>query len=306
MYGVIVFSRNKIYDLLVTPTKSEVRVVSIGNLSVGGTGKTPMCLWILKKAMALDLKVAVFLRGYGSRDGISDEAELYGQVLGSSHVYVNPSRRESLRKVQNQNYDLILMDDAFQHRKVHRDIDLVLTDSTRFIMDDCLMPLGTLREPLRGLKRAHALVITRCENQTPEQLQLKKERVHHRFPHLYLTQAKTVVSHIQPFQDAFPWQSHLKVFLFSAIGDPEKFRFTVAGQKIHIVGERVFRDHHFISEDEIREMESVAVACGADAFMTTAKDAVKIPGNTTFPVYVLHVELSIDQEQDFFRMVIGA
>jgi tetraacyldisaccharide 4'-kinase len=305
VYWVIVSLRNKKYDLLVTPQRGAARIVSIGNLGVGGTGKTPLCLWLLKRALKTEMKVAIFLRGYGSKNGVSDEAELYKEVLGTEHVYVNPSRCESLRKAEKQGYDLILMDDAFQHRKVHRDLDLVLSDATHFILDDSIMPLGTLREPISGLKRAQALVMTRCENQTVDQLQNKKKRLQQRFPHLYLVLAKTEVSQIVPLHNASPFQYQQKVFLFSGIGDPEKFRTSVKNQNIEVVGEKVFRDHHFITDEEIQQLEKQAISCGAEAFMTTAKDAVKIKSKANLPMYVLHIEFSIDEEQHFFEFVTG-
>lgn len=245
------------------------------------------------------------MRGYGAKDGVSDEAELYKEVLGEEHVYVNPSRIDSLKKAEEHAYDLILMDDAFQHRKVFRDLDLVLSDASNFVLDDGLMPLGTLREPVSGLKRAHGLMLTRCESVDENALQLKKDRVKTLFPHLYLGEAKTQMSQLTALNQDLRWNEDYKVYLFSGIGDPEKFRASVKGQGIEIVGECIFRDHHFISDNEMQTMEQEAASCGADVFLTTAKDAVKLKTQMDRPIFVLQIELEVKQGQAFFNWVRG-
>ena len=245
------------------------------------------------------------LRGYGAVNGISDEAELYKQVLGEEHVYVNSNRRESLNRSESKGYDLVLMDDAFQHRQVGRDLDVVVMDVNHSVLNDSVMPIGTLREPICGLNRAHSIVLTRCESLSTEKLSLEKRRLSSKFPHLELIEASTIVEGVKPLESTDKWNKDYKVFLFSGIGDPEKFKASVLACGMGIVGEEIFRDHHFITENEFEIMENKAKEMGAEALLTTTKDAVKIRIQSSLPIFTLNIELEISEETSFFNLVIG-
>lgn len=135
--------------------------VSVGNLTTGGTGKTPVVQWLAKRLIEQGKKPAVLLRGYKSTSGVSDEAELYKQVDGLE-VEANPDRIAGAKAVlkRSPDVDVFLLDDAFQHRRARRDFDLVLIDATNPFGHDHVLPRGLLREPASGLKRADAILIT--------------------------------------------------------------------------------------------------------------------------------------------------
>lgn len=298
IYGFVIRIRNLKYDKLGIAAKYKLKVISIGNLGVGGTGKTPLGIKCALQAQSRDIKVAVLLRGYGSKDGMSDEAELYKRALGEEHVYINPNRKESLAIVESKGYDLALMDDAFQHRKVDRDIDLIVMDAKHSVLEDSLIPMGMLREPVVGLARAHVMIITRCESISNESLEKMKQSILDRFSHLKIYEARTVVKAISPTCLDDEWKSNNKVYLFSGIGDPAKFRDTAIGEGVNIVGESIFRDHHFLSDQEYSEMLLSAKAVNADCFLTTEKDAVKIDRKLGLPLFELGIDLEINSSEE--------
>lgn len=142
-------------------------VISVGNLSVGGTGKTPMVRRLLHALRAADLDPAIAMRGYASRNGLSDEAEEYRRTFDDLPMVVQPNRAQGLLDLfatdRGEHVDCILLDDGFQHRTLARDFDLVLIDATRDPFGDHLLPRGWLREPPTTLRRAHAIAITRAD-----------------------------------------------------------------------------------------------------------------------------------------------
>jgi len=300
VYGFVVRIRNLKYDKLGIAAKYKLKVISIGNLGVGGTGKTPLGIKCALQAQSKNIKVAVLLRGYGSKDGVSDEAELYKRALGEEHVYINPNRRESLSVIEAKGYDLALMDDAFQHRKVDRDIDLIVMDAKHSVLEDSLIPLGMLREPIVGLSRAHVMVITRCESISSESLKKMTQSILDKFNHLKIYEARTMVKAVNPTCLGYEWENNYNVYLFSGIGDPTKFRDTAIREGVNIVGESIFRDHHFLSDQECSEMLLSAKAVGADCFLTTEKDAVKINRKLGLPLFELGIDLEINSSEELF------
>lgn len=303
LVAVVARQRNKFYDKNPVVSDYPFRIVSIGNLGVGGTGKTPLGLLFAKRALESKLKVAILLRGYGSKEGFSDEAELYKKTLGVKHVFINPDRNASLRQVALQNYDLVLMDDAFQHRRAPRDLDIVVMDAKHVVLDDEVMPLGMLREPVEGLRRAQVLVMTRCESLSEIELDRLRARVRERFPRLNIIVARTKVSSIEACFSQLEFRPQAQAYLYSGLGDPQKFRETVLACGVLIVGESVFPDHHFLTEVEIESMVKQAQKLGAEVILTTAKDAVKLKQELVLPVFVVNIDFELEKEASCLRLV---
>src|SRR6266852_401957 len=141
-------------------------VVSVGNLTVGGTGKTPMVMWLAERLLAEGKRVAVLSRGYRGVDGTSDEIELMKQRFHERVVFgVGRDRFTQGKRLEGQeNIDVFLLDDGFQHLQLSRDLDILLMDASRQMAKERLLPAGQLREPLSALSRANLLIFTRIEN----------------------------------------------------------------------------------------------------------------------------------------------
>ncbi len=149
-----------------TPAALGRPTISVGNITTGGTGKTPMVIEVVRRLHRLGVTPAILLRGYAMTDGLSDEAQLYRDAFdGAVTVEANPDRVAGAQAAlkRNSNVQAFILDDAFQHRRVRRDLDLVLIDATRPFGFDRLLPRGLLREPDRNLKRATAIIVTRAD-----------------------------------------------------------------------------------------------------------------------------------------------
>ncbi|MFT3684486.1 MAG: tetraacyldisaccharide 4'-kinase [Phycisphaerales bacterium] len=170
LYGAIVGFRNARFDrgVGVKRVAGGVPVVSVGNLTVGGTGKTPFVMWLCRELLSRGLKPAIAMRGYKSEanQGRSDEAEEYRAALPQVPVIVNPDRFAGISAFLSGGgvADVVVLDDGFQHRRLHRDLDVVLVDARADTPHDRLLPWGDLRERVAGVKRAGVVVLTHAEN----------------------------------------------------------------------------------------------------------------------------------------------
>src|SRR6266446_4017966 len=150
-----------------TTKRLNTPVISVGNLTVGGTGKTPMVLWLAERFLAEGKHVAILSRGYRGSGGTSDEVEMMKERLGDRVVFgVGPDRHVEGRRIEAEEpVNVFLLDDGFQHLELVRDVDIVLVDSTTFDSTKWLLPAGSMREPLSALRRASAVVFTRASNE---------------------------------------------------------------------------------------------------------------------------------------------
>ncbi|MFW6457602.1 MAG: tetraacyldisaccharide 4'-kinase, partial [Planctomycetota bacterium] len=167
LYGRLAGLRNWAYNYgLKSAVQVDVPVISVGNITVGGTGKTPFVVWLCEQLRRAGREPAILSRGYGkdASSGVDDENEMLGALVQDVPVVVNPDRVEGAKTaVQREGADVLVMDDGFQHRRLARDCDIVLVDALNPFGGGRAIPLGTLREPLSGLSRAHVLVITRSD-----------------------------------------------------------------------------------------------------------------------------------------------
>jgi tetraacyldisaccharide 4'-kinase len=272
LYWLVITIRNIIYDGK-KPWSNGLTVISLGNLSSGGTGKTPVGLAMVRDLKARNIRVGVVLRGYGKKEGLSDEAELYRKVLATGEVFETPDRRDGLTRAKQAGLEWVILDDAFQHRRVSRQADIVLIDATRPPWDDHLLPWGFLREGERALQRADAVVLTRTEQVSEVLLAEIKNKVSKHVSVARTFSASTRVIRWVDLQ-GIPSHGHSKAYLVSAIGNPENFSRTAKQSGVEVVGKRWFNDHHHFSESEMMECSKAAKALGAVILMTS-KDAVK-------------------------------
>ena len=237
---------------------------------------------------------AVLLRGYSASRCGSDEARLYAQRFGERSVYVGADRRASLEKAAADGHRVALLDDAFQHRRVARDLDIVVVDVTR-ADEQRLLPAGMLREPWSSLKRADAVVLTRVEQVERPVLEELRGRLSQFGPGLRVFTSFMAADGLRRLDtgtltDLLP----RRVFAVCAIGHPVNFLTTV--RKAHeVMGYRFFPDHYAYTLKDMERIEAQARSCGAEAILMTEKDACKwAPGTQGLPTYALRAKLGVD------------
>ena len=170
LYGLIVRIRNNMYDKQSNVMRVPLPVIAVGNLTVGGTGKTPLVTWIVRQLRASGHNPAIVMRGYAAVDpSQADEAIEYREQLEDIDVIVGADRFEQITKYLKSGgeADCLVMDDGFQHRKLHRDLDIVVLDFLRDAFSQRMLPAGWLREPVAGLKRADAVVVSHAQHSDP-------------------------------------------------------------------------------------------------------------------------------------------
>jgi tetraacyldisaccharide 4'-kinase len=304
--------RNYLFDKRYLNIKrAPCAVMSIGNLTWGGTGKTALVCQIASYLLQRKLNVAILSRGYGREsrgvqlvcDGrevlldwkqAGDESHMLAQALRSAVVVVAEDRAAGIDFLQQFDPDVILMDDAFQHRSVARDLDLVLIDASEDLLKKYVLPFGKLREPVRALKRADAIVLTHCrraEKRTEDWIAKNISAP--------LFHADYAPSSNQSFQGK-------KVAAFCAIGAPHHFFEMLQDSGASLVFTKRYRDHHAYFSDELTRIEVEALNAGAEIIVTTRKDAVKIdPRVFRTPFFIVDAQLKI-REQDVFHQLLAS
>lgn len=281
-YSLIVRARNRCYDSGIKATyRASVPIVSVGNLTLGGTGKTPMVAWLARWCQGRGVRLAVVSRGYGAKAGLpNDEAmELEQNLPGVPHLQ-NPDRVAAARKaVEQMRCELILLDDAFQHRRVGRDLDLVLLDACEPFGFDAVFPRGTLREPLGALGRADVVVLSRADMIEPARRQQVWARVRKIAPEAIHAEAAHVPVGLRSASGGSQPLDTLRgkpVAAFCAIGNPAGFRHTLEHSGVQPVEWRIFPDHHRYTPNDLQSLAAWAERIGATALVCTHKDLVKI------------------------------
>jgi tetraacyldisaccharide 4'-kinase len=280
-YGIAVRVRNRLYDRgWKTVHRAAVPVVSVGNLSVGGTGKTPCVEYVARFYRDLDIRVAIVSRGYGSEAGRNDEAMVLEENLPDVPHYQDPDRVAAAeRAVEESESELLVLDDGFQHRRLHRDLDIVLIDATRPAHRDYLLPRGTLREPTGGLRRAGVIVLTRCDQVRETAVDEARLWLARRFPDkpVATTEHRPVelIGGEQP--EPAEWLRGRSVAGFCGIGNPGAFGTTLERLGATVAAFRCFPDHHPYSREDVDDLRAWAARLPADTLIaTTQKDWVKL------------------------------
>jgi tetraacyldisaccharide 4'-kinase len=285
-YSLAVRWRNRQYDSGGKPVERVgVPVISVGNITLGGTGKTPMVEWICRRLRERDVRVSIISRGYKAEAGAAnDEAlELEEKLPDVPHVQ-NPDRVEAARMaIEEFECQVIVLDDAFQHRRIARDLDIVLLDALAPFGFEHVFPRGTLREPLSGLARADCVVLTRADMLVPDERRQIAERVRRLAPSASWAECvhKPVALRSSTGDEA-PLDSlrAKRVGAFAGIGNPAGFRHTLASCGYDVSLFREFSDHHPYSRTDLDSLATWARQAEVAAVVCTHKDLVKI-GVTT-------------------------
>ena len=287
-------------------------VIAVGNLTVGGTGKTPMVLAIAERLAAEGKHAAILTRGYrgtaeagSSGKPESDEVALLRERLGGKvQLGVGADRFKTGMVLAKHGIDWFVLDDGFQHLKLSRDADIVLVDATDPFGGGMLLPAGRLREPLGALRRSHIVVITRSV-QAPSPAIEAIIRRHTESPIFYSSTRLESVLRIPRLDVALPQQDWQKgrFLAFCGIGNPSAFFEDLRSWGFSVAQKRSFQDHHAYTAREAVELELAASACGCDALLCTEKDVWNLRNLqfATLPVYCCRI--SLDLPESFWSAV---
>jgi len=298
LYGCITRIRVWLYSIgLFKQKRLKGKVISVGNLTVGGTGKTPMVIWLAEQFLAEGKRVAILSRGYRGTGETSDEVELMKQRLGDRvrfgigvDRYRTGSGLESVTPV-----DVFILDDGYQHLQLARDVNILLIDSTRVLRDEFLLPAGSLREPMSSIHRADVVFFTRSNHrqkvvqaiqESPELPIFSSETRLHQYWNLNQESYNDMEKIELPVQP---------IFAFCGIGNPDAFFADLDRWGNVVAGKMQFRDHHKYSATEIERIEGWAKAAGARSLVTTEKDAMNLGSlrSESLPLYRCDIRMHI-------------
>lgn len=328
LYSAVTRARLAAYQRgFLSISKLTAPVISIGNITSGGTGKTPLVEWVARALASEGRKVCILTRGYGRTnpkrralvsDGAAiltnepeagDEAFLLAQNLRGLAAVISDADRVDAGQwaLKELGADVLVLDDGFQHLRLARDLDIVAIDGTDPWGGGNLLPYGRLREPLTSLGRADATVVTRVE-QTNDLGSIKKNL--ERFsPDCPTFTSRMLTARLKSLADeqtemSSPIQSGAA---FCAIGNPKSFFNHLRQEEHMLLFTRTFPDHHVYDQRDVDLLIREAKNQGARSLITTAKDAVKL-GSLVFalPCYVLEIEISIDDKDKLMGLIRNA
>lgn len=337
LYGAAVRIRSLAFDTgCITPEALSCRVVSVGNITAGGTGKTPMTICIAEMARNLGLSTVILSRGYkggaeknggivsdGTRIRMppamaGDEPFMMAGRLPGVPVIVGAHRRKMGRMAMNAfSPDLIVLDDGFQHRRLKRDLDLVLVDDRTFLGNGRLLPRGMLREPASALRRADAVILTRCDFFHPVSFARlaalipgKPLFISRHVPYIkgvYDGKSAASLRQDDPAGDDFSLLEKAGIFSFSGIARNAEFFQMISGKAKSAPGCMAFPDHHPYTDAECDEIVRRAESLSVDYLVTTEKDYIRVMGRlrTPIPLVVAGVRIDFGPDAERFADFIG-
>jgi tetraacyldisaccharide 4'-kinase len=306
IYGDLARLRARLYAQGALKTKRlRAPVISVGNLTVGGTGKTPMVIFLAERFLAEGKSVAILTRGYKGTGGTSDEIELMKFRLQDRVMFgIGPDRYEEGRKLEENGVDLFLLDDGFQHLPLFRDVNILLMDASQPLGRESMLPAGNLREPVSAMDRADLLVITRLEASPATLATIEKLQDYPVF---------SAVTRLLGFRRLGAGIQLLSAneigpgpfYAFCGIGNPKAFFHDLKTWNIPVAQTSEFPDHHRYDQRDALELEQVARAARAKAFVTTEKDAQNLSGVSfsEFPVFIAVIEMQLPQQDTFFSFI---
>lgn len=281
-YSLIIWLRNVGFNLgILRSYKIDATVISVGNITAGGTGKTPIVMWLCNLLAEKNIKIAIVSRGYKSKTGtLGDEAAMMVNNCPMAKITINNDRVSGANNaIEKYDVEAIVLDDAFQHRRIKRDMDIIAIDATCPFGFGRILPSGLLRESPSSLKRAQAVIITRTDQCDKDTLREIESKIKSYNPDILITHsthkivsAKKIKNETITIEDL----KEKKVFAFCGIGNPESFSKSLTNAGLKVVGEKFFNDHHDYTKESLNDIGVLAKDAGADIILTTQKDWVKI------------------------------
>lgn len=330
LYHIALAIRHKLYDWhFLKSIRIEKPIIGVGNLNMGGTGKTPTVEYLVN-LLQEHYRVAVLSRGYGRKTkgfrmadsqctykDLGDEPMQYFMKFPKIQVAVDEDRLEGARKLfyNNNHPDVILLDDAFQHRRIRAGLEILLTDYQRLYVDDHLFPVGTLRDLKSAAKRAHIIVVSKAPKGLDEKTmagivaKLKPEN-HQKVFFSYLDYQAP-----QPLNEAaqgFPFEQADSALIFSGIANPKPFIAEIS-QRFNKVDSITFADHHAYTENDIRIIlkRYESLAGNRKIILTTEKDAARLAKSPYFcqlettPLYDLPISVRFHEQEKLNKEVLS-
>ena len=331
-YLVILSIRNAFYEHgIIKSCKLPVNVISIGNITMGGTGKTPLveltAMYLQKKGK----KTAILSRGYGSHshsaakndvsgnnsnqkehDIVNDECVSLSENLKDTPILIGKDRAQNgERAIRDYGVNCLILDDGFQHLRIKRDIDIVVIDSLNPFAGESLIPRGTLREPVKNLCRANLFVLSHCNMIDKNTLNSIYTNLHHINSNTQICESIHKPTYIENIRDNSilepEWLKGKRIYGICAIGNPDSFEFTLKELGADLVKLQVFRDHHYYTQKELDDIISESQSLGSEAIVVTQKDIVKIRNMNTNNANILSlkIEMQITKGLEFYEKAIA-
>lgn len=337
-YSIAVRLRNFLYSKgwLKTHRVNAV-VLSIGNITVGGTGKTPLVIWLCKQIISdsrfqiSNSQCAILTRGYkASQDSrpktqdsrqktqdYRDELAILIERCPEVKVIVNPDRvGGAVEAINKFGAKVLIMDDGFQHRRLERDLDIVAIDATRPFGYGKMLPAGLLREPVSSLKRADAVVITRCDQITKNELSELEKKLRTTNSDMIIARSIHAPAYVKSTDNkeiSLEYLKGKKIFAFCGIGNPDAFLNTIKQLGANLVSSKVYNDHHHYTNNCLTDIYEQAGALKADLILTTQKDWTKILSDfriqisdfeSSLPLAYIGIEIKFLSGEDKLRGLI--
>ncbi len=304
VYAVLHGGRLVLYRLgVLRSVRFPCPVVSVGNITAGGTGKTPLVEYLARWFARKNFRVAILARGYGRVDaGGADDEDLISGMELENVVRLAGADRAALGRKALADYraDLLLLDDGFQHFRLQRTLDLVAVDATNPFAGGRLIPRGLLRERPRALRRADLIILTRTDQVPADVLEALRERLG---PAVETVHRPVCIRSLwNRRQYGVEWLRGKGVYAFCGVGNPEAFRRTLESLGARIVKFRAFPDHHPYLPEDLRRLNAEAQEFMAEAVVTTEKDAARL--NTEgfeLPLTALRVEIEVTRNEELLE-----
>ncbi len=325
IYGFVVKTRIFFYKRgTLKSVRLPVPVISVGNITMGGTGKTPVVEYIARYLQKRGKRVAILSRGYAAtikqemgsfgKNVCNDEHLLFQENIPDIPNLLNKDRVKSgFEAIRHFQAEYVLLDDGFQHLRLARDLDIVIIDALNPFGHGHVVPRGMLREPLEEMRRAGMIMLTHVDQCGDDKIRAVINRLREIAGDVPLVETVHQPMYLESPKDAAPmdihWLQGKKVFAFCAIGNPVSFRKSVESLGGELLGFRVFPDHHVYTPSELKELNAAAQQVKPDAIVITQKDKVKMRNNFDiwdFPLWALKMEIRIVKGCEIFENKINA
>jgi len=320
-YALLMRVRSFLYkNGLLNRYRPLVPVISVGNLAMGGSGKTPCVIHLAKLLVNNGFKPAVVSRGYGGKatnsvnivaDGASilldsylagDEPRLIAESVPGAAVLTGKDRRHPCRyATERLDCDIILLDDGFQHLRLLRDIDIVVFNASELYKNMHVFPGGFLREPLVALKRSDCFIISGCTTENQHKVIRFSRYLSGEHPHTSLFHAQFVPRcYVDPCGETYPLD-HISspAMAFCGIASPDRFKNSIDELNVQLTNFKSFPDHHRYSKNDVANLQSLAEKQRARCLLTTEKDLVKLADSPwSLPIFALRMEITVSPSFD--------
>ena len=325
IYGFVVKTRIFFYKKgILKSIRLPVPVISVGNITIGGTGKTPVVEYIARYLHIKGKKVAILSRGYAAnikqensslnKNACNDEYLMFQENIPDIPNLLHKDRiRSGLDAIKHFQVECLLLDDGFQHLRLSRDLDIVIIDVLNPFGYEQIVPCGMLREPLEELQRCDMIMLTHVDQCNPDNIGLIINRLNEIARDVPIVETVHRPICLESTKNTVPLDLSClqgkRVFAFCAIGNPVSFRKSLEGLGAEVVSFRIFPDHHMYTSSELGKLNAEAQRIKPDAIIITQKDRVKVrnsPDVWDFPLWTLKMEIHIVKGHEIFENRINA